>query len=197
MNRLRADSDTPVADLIRERRTVRLFKSDEVPRSLLLELLNVAVWAPNHEFREPWRFILFQGEARRTFAEAMIRTYSSEEREKYGKNKKAYLESVPAHLIVVLKEDPRPKAWEEDYAAVCSLIQNFQLAAWERGLGVVWKTNHYGYDPKFRETAGVGPGEKIVGVLHVGYPAVIPPARPRTPAEELLTVFPERPSLEE
>ncbi|TMV45799.1 nitroreductase [Paenibacillus mesophilus] len=184
-----AKGETPIADLIRERRTVRQFLADPVPESLLLELLNVAVWAPNHGHRQPWRFILFHGEARRTFAEAMVRTYSSEERGKYGERKKEYLESVPAHLIVIMKEDPRQKIWDEDYAAVCSMIQNFQLAAWERGLGVVWKTNHYGYDPTFREAVGVRPGEKIAGVLHVGYPLAIPQARPRMPAEELLTIF--------
>lgn len=189
MNSLQMQGEASVADLIRERRTVRLFKKDPVAYDLLIELLNLAVWAPNHEFREPWRFILFQGEARKHFAEAMVSTYDSEEREMYGERKQRYLESVPAHLIVIMKEDPRHKVWEEDYAATCSLIQNFQLAAWERGLGVVWKTNHYSYDPNFRQSVGVKPGEKIVGVLHIGYPDVVPKARPRTPAEELLTVF--------
>ncbi|OXM85743.1 nitroreductase family protein [Paenibacillus rigui] len=177
-----------VSELIKQRRTVRVFKSDPVPTELLTELLNVAVWAPNHGHREPWRFILFQGEGRARIAEAMVQTYSGEDLEKHGAKKREYFMQVPAHLVIVLKEDPRQKVWDEDYAAVCSLIQNFQLAAWEQGLGVVWKTNNYGYQPKFCEAIGVQPGEKIAGVLHVGYPEVIPPARPRTAAEARLTV---------
>ncbi|MBE1442445.1 nitroreductase [Paenibacillus sp. OAS669] len=177
-----------VAELIKQRRTIRLFKSDEVPTELLKELLNVAVWAPNHEYREPWRFILFQGEGRAKLAQAMVQTYSAEEREKYGNKKMDYFLRVPAHLVIVMQEDPRQKVWEEDYAAVCSLIQNFQLAAWEQGLGVVWKTNHYSFEPDFRTAIGIRPGEKIVGVLHIGYPEIIPPARPRTAAEERLTI---------
>jgi len=179
------------AKLIKERRTVRLFKEDPVPTALIVDLLNVAVWAPNHLNRQPWRFILFIGEGRTAFADAMVATYSSEERAKYGAKKHEYLKRVPAHLIVVLKEDPRPKVWEEDYAAVCSLIQNFQLAAWEQGVGCVWKTNHYGYDPDFRAAVGVAPGEKIVGVLHIGYPNAIPPVQARKPAEQLLTIIGE------
>ncbi|WP_426452506.1 nitroreductase family protein [Paenibacillus sp. S-38] len=181
----------PVARLIQARRTIRSFKSDPVSRSLLLELLNVAVWAPNHLNRQPWRFILFQDEGRTTFANAMVQTYSAEDKEKYGKKKLEYYKAVPAHLIVVMKEDPRQKVWDEDYAAVCSLIQNFQLAAWEQGLGVVWKTNHFGYDPRFRNDVGVQAGEKIVGILHIGYPDIVPPVQLRTPAEELLTVIEE------
>jgi nitroreductase len=179
---------TAVADVIKERRTVRVFKSDPVPRETLLELLNVAVWAPNHFNRQPWRFILFVGEGRTGIADAMVQAYAPEDRERYGLKKKEYFMQVPAHLVVVLKEDPRQKAWDEDYAAACSLIQNFQLAAWEQGLGVVWKTNNYNYDPRFRESIGVQPGEKIVGILHIGYPDIVPHAQPRTPAEQLLTI---------
>jgi nitroreductase len=189
MKWLEGKHESGLAELITERRTVRLFKSDPVSASLLLELLNIAVWAPNHGNRQPWRFILFIGEGRTTLANAMVQTYSAEDREKYGVKKKEYFEAVPAHLIITMKEDPRQKVWDEDYAAVCSLIQNFQLAAWEQGLGVVWKTNTYGYNPKFRETVGVQPGEKIVGVLHIGYPELVPPKQSRIPAEELLTII--------
>ncbi|CAG7650959.1 Putative NAD(P)H nitroreductase YdjA [Paenibacillus solanacearum] len=188
MSSLEVERQRTVADTIKERRSVRLFKSDPVPTPLLLELLNVAVWAPNHENRQPWRFILFKDEGREVFASAMVATYASEEREKYGVPKYNYLMKVPAHLIVIMKEDPRQKQWDEDYAAVCALIQNFQLAAWEQGLGVVWKTNNYNYNPGFRETAGIRPGEKIVGVLHIGYPEVVPRVQPRTSAEQLLTI---------
>lgn len=188
MFQIKGPHEATVAELIKERRTVRLFKEEPVSLELLMQLLNVAIWAPNHMNRQPWRFILFQGDSRKAFAAAMLATYSTEERAKYGEPKRLYLESVPAHLVVVFKEDPRQKVWEEDYAAVCSLIQNFQLAAWEQGLGVVWKTNHYSYYPEFREAVGVLPGEKIAGVLHVGYPRVVPEPVQRIPAEELLTV---------
>ncbi|MBO9607334.1 MAG: nitroreductase [Paenibacillaceae bacterium] len=177
-----------IAELIRTRRTVRLFKPDPVPTPLILELLDIAIWAPNHMNRQPWRFILFREDGRKRIAEAMIGTYTVEDRETFGGKKKAYFENVPAHLVVVLKEDPRQKVWDEDYAAVCSLIQNFQLAAWERGLGVFWRTNGYNYDPGFRDAVGVRPGEKIAGLLHIGYPDAIPREQPRTSAAQLTTI---------
>lgn len=180
---------SPIAKIIKERRTIRTFKDDLVSDQLLLELLNVAIWAPNHENRQPWRFLLYKGEGRAALADAMLQTYSGEEREKYGKRKREYFMEVPVHLVVVLKEDTREKQWDEDYAAACALIQNFQLAAWEQGLGVVWKTNRYNYEDEFRDALGIQPEEKIVGVLHIGYPEVIPSVQKRTPAEELLTII--------
>ncbi|MBA2942834.1 nitroreductase [Paenibacillus sp. CGMCC 1.16610] len=183
------NQSNPIAKVIKSRRTIRTFKDTPVSDELLLELLNVAIWAPNHENRQPWRFLLYKGEGRVALADAMLETYSDEEREQYGKRKREYFLEVPVHLIVVLKEDRRQKQWDEDYAAACALIQNFQLAAWEQGLGVVWKTNHYNYEANFREAIGIQPEEKIVGVLHIGYPEIIPPEQKRTPAEELLTII--------
>jgi nitroreductase len=166
-----------------------LFKNDPIPNELLLELLNVAIWAPTHGNRQPWRFILYTGEGRFAFANAVIGTYSAEEKEKNGAIRFEYFTTIPAHLLIVMPEDPRQKQWEEDFAAACCLIQNFQLAAWEKGIGVVWKTNNFIFDPRFREAARIQPGEKIVGALHIGYPGLVPEARPRKPAEEMLTVI--------
>ncbi|MBW7473371.1 nitroreductase [Paenibacillus oenotherae] len=178
----------PAAAVIKARRTIRQFKSDPVSMELLMQLLNVAVWAPNHGVREPWRFILYKNEARTELAEAMLEALSAAEREQYGDGKRNYFNHIPLHLLVVMKEDPRPRQWEEDYAAVCCWIQNFQLAAWEEGIGVVWKTNPFIYDPRFRARTGVAAGEKIVGLLHIGYPELIPEPRPRTDAAHYLTI---------
>ncbi|WP_168120192.1 nitroreductase [Paenibacillus sp. HB172176] len=177
-----------IAQLIKSRRTVRLFTDDPVTIGQLTALLDIAIWAPNHNLREPWRFIAFTGEGRSVFANAVFNTYSADERKKYGEARRIEYIETPLHLVIVLREDPRQKQWDEDFAAVCCLLQNLQLAAWEEGIGMVWKSNPYMYNPKFRESVGVRPGEKIVAVLHIGYPRIVPKASPRTPAVEKLTV---------
>jgi nitroreductase len=177
-----------ISTLIKERRTVRLFQEEPVSLEMLTELLDVAVWAPNHNLREPWRFVAYVGEGKQLFSDAVMATFSKDELDKYGEQRARDYRRIPLHLLIVMREDPRQKQWDEDYAAVCCLIQNFQLAAWEQGIGMVWKSNPYMYHPGFRESVGVQPGEKIVAVLHIGYPRIIPPAASRTSARELLTV---------
>ncbi|AST00222.1 nitroreductase [Geobacillus thermocatenulatus] len=177
-----------IAKTIRERRSIKKgYKPDPVPVELITELLNEAVWAPNHGLREPWRFLFVPTEQKEHFIETVASAFSGEEQEKTRRR----LEQAKAFLIVIMREDPRQKQWEENFAAVSALIQNFQLLAWERQLGVVWKTNPHIYDPKVRERLGVRPGEKIVGFLHLGFfdPDQIPPARPRTRAEEKMTIY--------
>ena len=55
----------------RERRTIGAFRDDPVPRRLVEELIDSAVWAPNHKHTEPWRFHVVQGDARDALADAV------------------------------------------------------------------------------------------------------------------------------
>ncbi|MFC0332263.1 nitroreductase family protein [Paenibacillus sepulcri] len=48
----------------------------KLEKEVVMELLREAGWAPFHSRKEPWRFILFLGEGRRKFAEAVKLTYS-------------------------------------------------------------------------------------------------------------------------
>ena len=54
---------TSIANVIKERRSVRTFTDKAVEKDLLIELLNDATWAPNHKHREPWNCKLYIGEA--------------------------------------------------------------------------------------------------------------------------------------
>lgn len=185
------ESYAAIEKTIRERRTVNQFSSKPVPTELVLELLEAAVWAPFHSRKEPWRFILFAGEGRRQFSDAVLSTYPDDKRQQLGeKVAQIYCHEVPVHLVVLIDEEPRWKEWEEALCAASALIQNLQLLAWEREIGMVWKTNDYNWNPLYREGIGVKPGQKVVGTLHMGYfdPARVRRARPRTPVSELLTL---------
>ncbi|KGA96256.1 nitroreductase [Alkalihalobacillus alcalophilus ATCC 27647 = CGMCC 1.3604] len=178
-----------LSTLIRERRSIRDFKTDPIPLQDMVELLNDAVYAPNHGKREPWRFIAFEGKGKKKFADAVIDTYNAEQKENKAAAMEKYYQDIPLHLLVVMPEDPRQKKWEEDICAVSAMIQNFQLLAWEKGIGVCWKTNAYNLDPIFREAVGVQPGEKIVATLHIGYYEIVPKAKKRTSVEDKLVVI--------
>ena len=52
-----------IDDLIRTRRTHKAFGPDPVPQQVLLELFELARWAPNHHLTSPWRFRVLGPEA--------------------------------------------------------------------------------------------------------------------------------------
>jgi nitroreductase len=155
-----------IADIVRERTSIKKgFLNKEISREQILSLLEDAVWAPTHGVREPWRFIFISGERKEAFIGEVLKCVEPAKHES-TRNK---LQDVPAFLVTVVNEDPRQKIRDEDFAAACCLLQNFQLLAWEKEIGVCWKTPAYIHDPRFREALAVKPGEKIVGIMQVGY----------------------------
>lgn len=148
--------------------------------------------------REPWRFIAFLDEGKQHLVEVLK---NEKEKGKFPRPMKPerleQLLSIPAFVVVVMQADPRPMIFEEDFAAVSACIQNFQLAAWERGIGMLWNTDPTIYSPTFHAQIGVKPGEKVVGIMQIGYPDMTPKAQQRTSIEEKLTVITSASQLEE
>ncbi|MFC4735977.1 nitroreductase [Bacillus daqingensis] len=179
---------TPLQKAIRERRSIKTGYTDEpVEKTLVMDLLRDAVWAPNHGLREPWRFVYVSAEEKEAFVEGLLGHYAKREHEN---RRKLFMEPA-AYLIVIMKEDPRQKQQDENMGAIGSMIQNFQLLAAERQLGTVWKTNPHIYEPDVRGMLGVKAGERIAGFLHLGYyeEKNKPKRKEPTPPEELTTDF--------
>lgn len=177
-----------VTQVIKERRTVRAFKDNPVSKELISELLEVSTWAPNHRLREPWRFIAFFNEGREVLKQAIMQVPKPEPKPGMAPHKHGKRGPVPCQIVVVVANSEQVKEREEDYAATCALIQNFQLAAWEKGLGVTWVSAPFIQAPEFKSGIGVGDDEKVVALLNVGYPEEIPAPKERQPIENKLTI---------
>jgi nitroreductase len=70
----------PVAildDLVRSRVSVRAFRSDPVPKSLLVEILETARAAPSNYNSQPWRIHVLTGKAKRALGEAILAAHTA------------------------------------------------------------------------------------------------------------------------
>lgn len=183
-----------VAEAIRTRRSIGAFSEKAVEPELILELLETAVWVPNHRMTEPWRFVLLTGTAVKEYAnirKAMALEACALENEatrrQVGEGTYQKFSGIPAFLAIIMTESANDEIREEDFASCAALTQNFLLLAWERGLGTSWKT--FKQDDRLRALLGLADDERVVGWLHVGYPNETPVVKPRTPAHERLTVI--------
>ncbi|MEN1968497.1 nitroreductase [Lentibacillus sp. N15] len=177
---------TSIADVIRERRAVKKGYNDKpVTQEAVLDLLEDAIWAPTHGLRQPWRFIFIDQEHKPSFAKQVAATYPEEKQA----NREEYLNEPNAYLAVIMQVPDIPKQYDENFGATACMIQNFWLLAWEKQLGVVWKTNPHIYDSKMKEILNVGDDEKIVGLLHLGYFDEEPAQKDRIPVVEKFSTF--------
>lgn len=168
-----------------------MFEDREVEPKEVKELLKTAIWVPNHKMTQPWRFVIITGETKEQLAQLagdyMGKGKQGEERDSAVQKAYQTFKQVPVFLMVLMEENHILKLNQEDYAATSLIIHNLSLLAWEKGLGMVWKTGPLTDDPAFRELIGINKGEKFVGMVQIGYPKKVPKARPRIDVEERIT----------
>lgn len=183
-------------DIIKGRRSISSYQDKKVSTELMKELLDIAIWVPNHKLTEPWRFVFIQGEAKQKLAEinrkvarSKSKDATEEELEKVGENAYQKIMGVPFIMLVINKLHPQEKLREEDYAATSCVIQNFSLLAWEKGISVFWKTGKLAMGEETAELIGLEDNERVVGLLQIGYPEKSKTPYQREQAETKITVL--------
>ena len=156
-------------------------------------LLTVAARVPDHGKLTPWRFIVFEGDARLAAGaaiEAAFRAkYPEATPEQVGYEHKR-LARAPLVIAVVSRAGPHVKIpeWEQVLSAGAAAM-NVVHAAHALGFGANWMTEWYAYDRRVLDALGLAPNERIVGFVHIGRPAQPPIDRPRPPLAEVVTRF--------
>jgi nitroreductase len=157
------------------------------------KLLTVASRVPDHGKLTPWRFIVFEGDARKTAGDVIANAF----RAKYPDAKPEHVEAerqrlarAPLVIAVVSRAAPHVKIpeWEQVLSAGAAAM-NLVLAAHALGYGASWITEWYAYDRAVLDALGLAPHERIAGFVHIGTPPGPPEDRPRPPLNEIATRF--------
>ncbi|WP_342566232.1 nitroreductase family protein [Paenibacillus sp. FSL R7-0345] len=159
-----------IVEIIKTRRSVKQFKSDPVSEGDLLSWLEAASYAPNHRMNEPWEILMIGTETRAALKH------------------KTDFGGAPVVLALLSKSAATPFERDENVMAVSCFAQNFLLAAHEAGAGAYWAS--LGALPHNRIILGVPEDYDVIGVFGIGYPAEIPPLKPRTPVTSKITTRP-------
>jgi nitroreductase len=159
----------------------------------LNRLLRIASRVPDHGKLAPWRFILFEGEARHLAGALIrrrfraIRPEATEEMVALESNR---LARAPLVVAVVSKSAPHVKIpeWEQQLSAgaVCMALT---IAANAMGFVTAWLTEWFAYDKEVLSSLGVLPEERIAGFIHIGRATEPPIDRPRPSLDEIVTAF--------
>ena len=164
---------TAVEETIRQRRSVRRFEDREVPRELLLRVLEAARWAPSAMNRQPWHFVVVTAPERRA---ALVQAT-----EVAGIPLQRHVARAP--VLIALCGDERKSGW---YVHDCCLAsENLILAATALGLGTCWIG---AFDEgKAASALGLPEGVRVVGLLTLGFPkGQVSDASPRDKLEDMV-----------
>ena len=156
-------------------------------------LLTIASRVPDHGKLAPWRFIVFEGEARERAGRIALQIKLADNRDLAETGRLAELARfslAPLVVAVVSRAAPHAKIpeWEQvlSAGAVC---MNLTVAANALGFASTWLTEWCAYDRRFAAAIGLSDHERIAGFIHIGRPKVAPLDRPRPPLAETVTIF--------
>jgi nitroreductase len=156
-------------------------------------LLTIASRVPDHGKLVPWRFIVFDGDARLTAGAAIGKVFCQQfpdakpEQIEYERKR---LARAPLVIAVVSRAAPHVKIpeWEQVLSAGAAAM-SLVFAAHALGFAANWITEWYAYDRAVLDALGLAPHEKIAGFIHIGRPATPAEDRPRPPLSEIVTRF--------
>jgi nitroreductase len=182
-------------DLLLTRRSVSANALAEPgPSEAEVELiLRAASRVPDHKKLVPWRFILFQGEARAAFGNVLAETCLVEETDagafRLENEAKRFLRA-PLVIAVISRvvKNPAAPEWEQILSAGAS-CQNLVLAANALGYGTQWITEWCAYSQGVRSALGLAENERVAGFVYVGTPQEKPEERERPDLKEIVSAW--------
>ena len=182
-------------ELLKTRRSVKPIElAGPGPTASEIEtLLRIASRVPDHGKLAPWRFILFEGNARSAAGEAIASAFRADRPDATAEQiefERKRLARAPLVIAVVSRAGPHVKIpeWEQQLSAGASAM-SMVLAAHAMGFAASWITEWYAYDRRVLDVLGLAANERIAGFVHIGRPAKAPEDRERPNLGALVTRF--------
>jgi F420 biosynthesis protein FbiB-like protein len=184
-------------DTIAARRSIRRFKADPIPDEALQAILTAGIQAPSGKNRQPWQFVVVQGEKRAEMVRVMREGLAKRKAEGMDTGGSvgtaAVMAEAPVTVFVYNPEGTHPwlarsdeQVWTDviNIQSIGAAIQNMLLAALDLGIGSLWICDvFYAY---MELGAWLGEDGQMIAAVALGYPAESPDARPRKPVHEVM-----------
>ncbi|MEW6643863.1 MAG: nitroreductase [Pseudomonadota bacterium] len=156
-------------------------------------ILTIGARVPDHGKIAPWRFIVFEGDARLKAGDIVARVFAAKSPEasrEQIESERNRLAEAPLVIAVVSSPKVHPKVppWEQELSAGASAM-NIVIAANALGYVANWLTGWVAFDRDVMTALGLGADEKIAGFVHIGRIDHAIEDRPRPNLADLVTRF--------
>jgi nitroreductase len=180
-------------DLLLSRRSgsAKAMKGPGPSKSQLADILKAGARVPDHGKLFPWRFIIFEGQARERFGDilAAILEEEAERSRQIEEERNRFLRApVVIGVVSAAREQIKIPVWEQELSAG-AVCQNILIAAHALGFVANWLTEWYAYHPRVKEKIGLKPGERMAGFIYIGSSNAELEERPRPDMERIVSYF--------
>ena len=140
-----------VYECIRTRRTVREYKPDPIPESVVMRILQAGRWAPSSSNSQSWHFIVISNRDTLT----ALGNITSQGR---------FIGQAPLAIAIVMDNATRPQL------DAGRALQQMELLAWSEGLGTCFVGLPLAHQQQqIKALLGIPTGMDLITVLPFGY----------------------------
>ncbi len=193
---------------LQTRRSIRRFKADPIPDSVIERILTTATFAPSAHHRQPWRFaVVTDLSTKEKLANAMAIEFqrdleadalSPDDVEK--KVARSHDRIISAPVVIILSVDmsemdtyPDRRRKKAEYIMATQSAANagmqLLLAAHAEGLGSVWVCSPLFAQETVQAALELPKSWEPQAMYFLGYPVEIPQPRERKPIKEIVKTF--------
>jgi len=190
---------------IENRRSIRKFSDKEVPDNVVKEIIESGTKAPSAKNRQPWKFIVVQGDSKQemisVFEKGLERETTSNNpllpnssiHIKGTKYSLEIMKNAPVTIFVIntaskglfAELSNEEKVYEfADTQSISAAIENILIEATDRGLGTLWICDIFFAYKELHNWLNVE-GE-MVAAISLGYPLETPKQRPRKKIDDVI-----------
>lgn len=146
-----------ILEIIRQRRSVRLYKDDMPEDNQIRKILEAGRWAPSGLNNQPWRFLVIKDKAKK---DGLCRFTKSE----YA----ATIKNAPVVLVVCMDIADSYNR-DKDLMAIGACIQNMLLEAHSLGLAACWMGEIINRKEEIAKYLNLDTDLEIMAVITLGY----------------------------
>jgi len=188
------EANQETLELLLKRRSVKAAMLGEPGPSpqQLDAILTAAARVPDHKKLEPWRFIVFEGDARAVFGRVLLKACLAEDKDTPSaarlETERTRLLRAPTVVAVISRVTPNTAAPEWEQVLSCgAACFNMCLAANAQGFSTCWITEWYSYSPGVRAALRLAANERMAGFVYIGTAKQTPPDRDRPQLTRIVT----------
>ena len=176
---------------IQLRRSIRKFKSDDIPKNIIEDIINCGILAPSAKNRQPWYFLILKGKKNDEIADLMrdyFYKHGGIEEQVKQRTFSSILETanvINQAPILILIFRPKQDSWiVSDNLSIGACVENMCLRATDLKIGSLWIRDVYCIAQKV-ESLYKKDEMELSCALALGVADQLPIQRPRKKLEDI------------
>jgi nitroreductase len=155
------------------------------------KILTAAARVPDHKRMVPWRFIIFEGDARARFGERLAEICAAEEADvsqvRLETERQRFLRAPLVVCAVYAPRSGAPVPEIEQTLSAGAACFNICLAANALGYGTSWITEWYAFSKSVADLIGLQGDEQVAGFIYIGTASETQPDRERPVLDDIVS----------